>query len=206
MAIENPFLKQKAVSYNFDPKLPIERNIKEDLNKSDLPKEKSIGYSSMGITSPSINIKTPELKLPDTDDTDIDISSKKGTNRFGKKAGTAGISALQELPNVINNLTTKPETEEAATGKVLSLASSGASIGSAFGPWGTLAGAGVGAITGILDNAGWQQDLVEKKDDAAIEEDKNNIAERQQNYFLNKTAEQIKAERNLFAQSQGLLT
>lgn len=132
--------------------------------------------------------------------------SKRGSGRFGGVAATGAVTALGEAPNIINNLNTTPETSEAATGKVLSMASSGASIGMAAGPWGALIGGAIGAGAGIVSNANWRGKLVAQNDDKLTDKLNAGQAERQQNFFMNKTADQIQAEMNIFKESQGLLS
>jgi hypothetical protein len=211
MIEQNPFLKPKASRLNLNVNLPQERNLK---------REKATSVSAIEQKGTTSNNEIPFVpKLPrlfnnnnndneeEEEEDDDERESKRGSKRFGGRAAAAGMASLNQLPGIVSNLNTTPETKKAATGKVLSLASSGASIGlAAGGPWGAAAGAVVGAVGGILSNKNWKGKLVEKKDKALVEDLNENVAERQQNYFLNKTAEQIKSEMNIFKESQGILS
>jgi len=122
---------------------------------------------------------------------------------LGGKAMGAGISALQQAPSIINNLSSDVESSQEAVGRTLSLASSGAQIGMNFGPWGAAAGAVIGAGAGIIANKDWRGKIVRAENKQLMTELGDDMAERQQNYFLNKTQDQIAAERNIYSKSLG---
>ena len=113
------------------------------------------------------------------------------------------MNALEQAPSIIANLNNDPTNSKEATGKVLSLAASGASIGAVAGPLGAGIGAVLGTGAGIVDNIGYKQEFRDKEDKRVTEELDNDIAERTQNYYLNRTADQIKSEQQLFAKANG---
>jgi len=182
------------VRLNLRPKLPV---IKDPLNTGnpDLPVSE---LKPFGPTNGIDNINTTLVSKPT-----FDVSSVKGKGAVAKKFGAGAISALEQAPNIINQLSTDPETSKEATGKVLSLASSGASIGSAGGILGAGIGAGVGAAVGIIDNAGFKQRFRDKEDKLAEEEAAKLERERLNNYYTNRSSEQIKAELNLLNKANG---
>lgn len=193
MALENPVFKSKKSAYNLEVNLPKVR---------DIPK---VPTQSAGLAQMQPNTVTQGINVPKLD-VDVDKATENIDGKFAKGAAKGGLAALGEAPNVINNLMTDPRTEKDAIAKNLSLASSGAQIGlAAGGPLGAGIGAAIGYGVGAWDSAGWQQDLVKENDTKAIAKNEDRNAEIDQNYWLNKTAEQIKTERSLFAEAQGLI-
>lgn len=215
MLEKNPFLRNSSVKTNLDfgdPKFQEMPEVKEP--KDDFVSRAEKNYETKPVAYDGETFMKPLSKIDfnKVDGEDISGTSRSVDGGDGffksegfKKGANAGLTALQELPGIINNFQTTPESHKEATGKVLSLASSGANIGASFGPLGAGIGAVVGAGAGLISNSKWEQKLVKKEDDAAIERNEDEIAERQQNYFLNKTAEQIKAEMNLFKEAQGYI-
>ena len=201
MALEdyNPVKKPTASNYNLEAKLPT-----QSLDNNGRPNVIAASNLNKGgiVNAPQISTSMP---------TDLVQSSNAGEAAkkdlgVGKTIVSGGIAALGELPNVIQNFGTDPRSEKEATGKVLSMAASGAKIGSVAGPWGALAVGGAMAGAGLISNAGWKQDKVREDDEEAVDEEEERIAERQSNFYHNKTTEQIKAERDLFANANGIIT
>lgn len=121
----------------------------------------------------------------------------------GQKFMGAGVDALGQAPSIINNLSSKPQSREEATGKVLSLASSGAKIGANFGPWGAGIGAVVGAGAGILKNEGWRGEMTEQADRELALEQENKRKALIDDYVNQHTSKQIEAQKNLLSSTLG---
>lgn len=223
MLEKNPFLKPKSSSMNFQVKLPNSRA--ELLKQADpsvdaldpLNKKTEEKYSDDFVsrteknnllendTSTNTNVDFSKVDGEDVGPS-VSADSQRGSGRFAGKAASAGMGILDEIPKVLQNLNTDPKTKEEATGKVISLASSGAKVGAAFGPIGAAGGLVLGGLAGIIDNANWKGKIVAEKDKKFEKKNNKAIAERQQNYFLNKTSEQIEAEMNIFKESNGILS
>ena len=152
-------------------------------------------------TPGSIPLNDTPVKGVATPNLDIDEDSG-----LGDKFAGAGLSALAQAPNIITNLSTDPTSSKEATGKVLSMAASGAKIGSAFGPWGTAIGAAGGAIAGGIDNIGYKKRFRAQEDEAEEIKIAEAYNERKRLYFESNTSEQMKSEMDLLRQSQGYTT
>lgn len=148
-----------------------------------------------GLASPSNKDLIPINK-------NIDVPGMPEGSNFNAAGG--GIEALNQLPTIINNFSSKPTSSKEATGKVLSSAASGASIGlAAGGPLGAAIGLGVGATAGLIGNIGWRAKELERQDDVSIAEQEFDVNQRKQDYFLNSSREQIEGQKNLYLKSQG---
>lgn len=230
-AKENPFLKPQSSNFNLDFNKPqnrylgltSEQRVSDPLllksNVIEAEKEEAKEAEALAkVFSEANNINTanysnnqvPVAPQPTNGaqyvgDTGGPSSSAQRTGMNGAKVANVTGAVVGEAPNIVNNFSSKPTSEKEATGKVLSMTASGASIGTAIMPgWGTLIGAGVGAIGGLIGNIGWKGKLAEQQETDYSQKLEQEEAERAQNYFLNKTAEQIKAERDLFAEAQGI--
>lgn len=194
-----------------DPTKPVKTNIENQLkkptevtttlagSKGDIPVTK---YGNSALANPVSNKLAASVPVG-LENALPPLTEESGV---GAKLGTAGLSALAEAPKVISMMQTDPTSKEEATGKVLSMASSGAKIGSAFGPWGTAIGAAVGTGAGLIDNAGWKGRLNDKNDAITEAEAEAMIAERKQNYYDNNTSKQMEANRNIYLKAQGYTT
>lgn len=174
-------------------------------SKISLSNPNNIGNTLLETAS----VSNPNVDFNQVDGKDISGPSsdaKKGSGKTGQQLAGAGLAALGEAPNIINQLGTTPESTKEAQGKALSLAASGAAIGMSFGPIGALAGGIVGGVAGIISNRDWKGKKVRKEDAALEKKLGEEQAERTQNYFMNKTAEQIEAELNIFKEAQGILS
>jgi len=132
-----------------------------------------------------------------------DLDKMGDAGSVGGTAATMGVSALQEAPSIINNLSTDPTSSKEATGKILSMAASGASIGMAAGPWGAAIGAVVGAGAGAIDNIGWKGRLMDSNDETSqgnLDAEKN---KRLEELFYNSTSKQLEQEQKMLSQSLG---
>ena len=137
------------------------------------------------------------------------LGSKANKLFEGKADGGAdwasgGFAGLGEATSLIQNLTTDPTSKQEATGKVLSMAGSGAKIGGAIVPGiGHAVGAAAGAIGGMLDNTGWQKRLLAENDKEASKEHYENQNERLQSYYNGKNLKQLNAQRELLRKASG---
>jgi len=124
----------------------------------------------------------------------------------GQKFMGAGIDALGQLPGIINNLSSKPQSSEEATGKVLSLAASGAKIGANFGGLGAAAGTIVGAGAGLIKNEGWRGEMTEEADKQLAITQETNRKALIDNYINQHSSQQIEAQKNLLSSTLGYTT
>lgn len=217
------YSNKSAGGYNFNPKYlnrdPLFPNNKPASIPEGISSIKNIGdrFSSLSSNPNSQKAKKVEA-VPSLASTGVDVAKsaissgvadagsdavEEGASSLKGNLGSAGISALEELPNVIQNFSDKAESKEEATGKVLSLAGSSAKIGSAFGPLGTGIGAGVGAIAGLIGNAGWERDKIKEDDKDLTKKLDDEVEERKRQYYLNSSAQSIQADRNLMLRSNG---
>lgn len=189
---------------DYDPTKPVKSN-KENQLKS--PTEITTKVGGLAVASSGIQAMGNPVSNELATTTPVGLESAlpplTEDSKIGAKLGTAGLSTLAEAPRIINNFQNKAQSKEEATGKVLSMASSGAKIGSAFGPWGMAAGAVVGAGAGIISNVGWKEEFNDNADDDLMAEADSQIAERKQNYYDSKTSEQIQANKNIYLQANG---
>lgn len=79
------------------------------------------------------------------------------------QVGTSALAAIGAINQAMQ--------QGSKASRTMSMAATGASIGSAFGPWGTLIGAGIGALVGLVSkDPGWKQiqDRIQNKLGVAI--------------------------------------
>lgn len=133
-----------------------------------------------------------------------DTKSKFDLSQIKEPALKGATAALDQLPNLIQNYSTDPTSTQEAGGKSLSMGASMAQIGGAIVPgWGHAAGFLAGTVMGAIDNKGWRQRLLEKEGDETIAKIEDARMQRAEEYYGQKSAEDIKKERNLLAQSMG---
>jgi len=204
MAIEemNPFLNKDDDASKLNKKLKdpvIGRGITSRLPVTTVG-AKPVSSGAVITTPDKLDVKPFASNLP-TD----------GEGFFSSEAGRAtvdgAITALGQAPKIIQNLSTDAKSSREATAKVLSMTASGASIGGAIVPgWGHLIGGAAGAIGGLAKNSGWADKVLDENNKQTELVADQNSAELKQNYYMNKSADKIQAELNMYKESQGIQT
>lgn len=133
-------------------------------------------------------------------------------SQFKDQLSNAGIGALKELPNIVSSLSNDTsklssiaDVKKANASNTLSLASSGAQIGSAFGPWGAAAGALLGAGAGILKSGGSQDKFYDRIDQETVKKLEEEKKLREIEFFNNNSSEKIEDTIKLIQKNQGLM-
>ena len=85
-----------------------------------------------------------------------DVANSASSN-IGAKAGSAAIGALGMASNIMSQK--KVMTKKENNANIMNLTAQGAQAGMAFGPWGALIGAGVGAAAGGIMSIGDKEKL-----------------------------------------------
>lgn len=176
---------------------------------------------SVGKSHPSNTVSAFENSI-DKRNAETSVAVDKFKNSIDKvagegefiKAGNAAMTAIGEAPSIVNQLQQTPESSAEATGKVLSLASSGGKIGGDIGGIfgekgrviGQVAGTAIGFLGGVADNVGWRHELVKKKDEETIAKLGKSEEELLNNYIKNKTSTQLKLEQGIHARALGYST
>jgi len=200
----NIFNQTKPVKTNLKDNLWGGVNAYEQLVKSQttvLPHEKIINNFN----------ETQDKILADITDKTDKLSDKllNGTEEIsplGKSFIGAGADALGQLPGIINNFSSKAQSSQEATGKVLNMTASGAKIGANFGPWGAAAGAVVGAGAGFIQNEGWRGEMTEEADKQLAITQETNRKELIDSYINQHSSQQIEAQKNLLSSTLGYTT
>jgi len=229
MAIEkaNPFLKPQSSNYNLEMKSPQQKSyglaeIQKTQNtlEEDATIEKegqAIANAFSRANNPNIaNYKStnnivPATSMAETQGINYDpnpgksSSATKGSGaQWGSASGIAS-TAISEAPGIVATFSDKPTSKKEAGGRVMSMTASGASIGTSIMPgWGTLIGAAVGAGAGLVSNIGWKKELLADNNESFAKQQAEREAELKQNYYLDKTTEQLKAEYDLYAEANGI--
>ena len=123
-----------------------------------------------------------------------------------------GLAGLEEAPRIFQSVNNKVENESDVMDNVTSMTQSGAKIGAAIGTAivpgaGTAIGSAIGGVVGtgagLATTIGWRGDLLKKKDKETVYKTNEERAELWQNYYLEKSSDQILTDKKLLAKSLG---
>lgn len=135
----------------------------EDLIGLDMSKKKALqqAKNNASITGGNYGESTKVAKLDNIDSpADADSDNLWGEGSTGTKVAGAGLGALDMVGSIAANK--GPMNGKEQFSNTLNLTVKGASAGSAFGPVGTLVGAGVGLVTGLVMGIGDKKKLTEQ--------------------------------------------
>ena len=147
-------LKKKWLKLQQEEPAPSVQELDAELqgNKPAVTKEladKSLEFQDQGYKfSGGLEGNYISKDKPSTNNTNNTDNANDTNNGTGAKAASAAIGAMGMASTIMSQkkVMTKKENEA----NIMNLTAQGAQVGSAFGPWGTLIGAGVGAGTGAI--------------------------------------------------------
>ena len=153
-------LKKKVLKKQQEEPAPSVQELDAELqgNKPAVTKklaDKSLEFQDQGYKfSAGLEGNYISKDKPSTDSADSDDGASSGT---GAKVGSAAIGALGMVSSVMSQK--KIMTKKENNANIMNLTAQGAQAGMAFGPWGALIGAGVGAAAGGIMSIGDKEKL-----------------------------------------------
>lgn len=126
-----------------------------------------------------------------------------GTGSTGSKVAGAAGGALGMATTVMGQK--GPMTKRERKANTMSLTAQGAAAGSAFGPWGTLIGAGVGLGTGLIQGIGDQKELDAKAKMERITEINNAKDSRERAQRISDGKKVLDAKKNILSSQMGMV-
>jgi hypothetical protein len=194
---------------------------KEEKRKKE--KEKRLGLSMDGFESWQNKNRTKpyeqamgQIGKSWSEKTNIDFSQAPGYEQGpsssatppsaggGANFGAGALSALQQAPAIISNLSEKPTSNGEKNAMILNSTAQFAQIGGSIVPgWGHAIGAVVGAGAGFIGQSGWYNDKVEKENALMVADLQKSKQQRMEEYMQGKTSDQLKAEAKAYAKALG---
>lgn len=201
-------LKKKLLKKQQDENAPSTEEIDAEVqgNKPAISKEqadKSLEFQDQGYKFSSglqgNYVPTEKLDVP----IDSESSGNWGSGSTGAKTASAATGALGMAATVMGNK--GPMTKRERKANTMNLTSQGAAAGSAFGPWGTLIGAGVGLGTGLIQGIGDEKELEDKAKLERVAYLDDSTEERKRAQKLDEGKKVLEKNKNVLQAQMGLL-